>query len=87
MAAITFSSIVFVHGLSGNPESTWKNSITGFLWPKELEAHVPNARILLYGYDVHVHAALLRGRDHIRIKGLTERFLSELVNERVEKDV
>ncbi|OXV06287.1 hypothetical protein Egran_05945 [Elaphomyces granulatus] len=45
--------IVFVHGLSGNPESTWKNSTTGFLWPKELEAHVPNARILLYGYDVH----------------------------------
>jgi hypothetical protein len=82
-ALITVSSIVFVHGLNGHPNSTWRHSTTGFLWPRELVTQVPGARILLYGY---VNAEL-RDSDHIRIRGLAERFLSDLVNERHKEDV
>lgn len=48
-------SIIFVHGLTGDREKTWKtkNAITP--WPQTLlPPKVPNARILTYGYDAYV---------------------------------
>ena len=76
-----------MHGLGGHPDTTWRHPITRFLWPNELVAHVPKARILLYGYESGIHSTLLEGQNLIRLKGLAELFLSDLVNERLEEDV
>ncbi|KAH0428489.1 hypothetical protein CcaCcLH18_09047 [Colletotrichum camelliae] len=47
--------IVFVHGLTGNRENTWKHQGSGTFWPKDLLAQdVVSARIMTYGYDADV---------------------------------
>lgn len=47
------SSIVFVHGLTGNRESTWTCNKT--LWPETLlPTKLPGARILTFGFDADV---------------------------------
>lgn len=43
-------SIVFVHGLTGNRETTWTHKNKNF-WPKELAADIKIARIITFGYD------------------------------------
>jgi pimeloyl-ACP methyl ester carboxylesterase len=49
------SSIVFVHGLTGNRESTWTEPESNTLWPLALlPAEVPSARILTFGYDSNI---------------------------------
>ena len=48
-------SIVFIHGLTGDRESTWtaKGAATG--WPELfLPNDLPEARIITYGYDADV---------------------------------
>ncbi|KAJ4345272.1 uncharacterized protein N0V89_011402 [Didymosphaeria variabile] len=44
--------IVFVHGWNGHPETTWTHSDTKFFWPWDLRKHFPDARVMVYGYDV-----------------------------------
>ena len=48
--------IVFVHGLTGDRERTWTHpDAKGIPWPMEfLPSHLPDARILTYGYDAYV---------------------------------
>jgi hypothetical protein len=52
--------IVFVHGLTGNSYNTWchsndLNDVFDVYWPKHLLAvHIPDARILTFGYDADV---------------------------------
>ncbi|KAH7000621.1 putative SesB-related regulatory protein [Ilyonectria destructans] len=47
--------IVFIHGLSGHRDRTWSAKNGAGPWPKELLApKLPEARIMLYGYDAHV---------------------------------
>lgn len=49
------SSIVFVHGLTGDREKTWKAKNAIAPWPQILlPPRVPNARILSFGYDAYV---------------------------------
>jgi hypothetical protein len=78
-------SIVLLHGLNGSPNSTWKHTSTGFFWPWELRRHIPDSRIMVFGYDADIAPQL--GTNLIRIKGLAEGFLSSLVNKRQEDQV
>lgn len=44
--------IVFVHGLTGNYETTWTASDFGVFWPRDLlPKSVPCCRVLTYGYN------------------------------------
>ncbi|KFY69329.1 hypothetical protein V496_00331 [Pseudogymnoascus sp. VKM F-4515 (FW-2607)] len=45
--------IVFVHGLTGNRETTWTHE-NGVFWPKQLAQDIDTARIMTYGYDADV---------------------------------
>ncbi|KAI9697680.1 MAG: hypothetical protein M1836_004630 [Candelina mexicana] len=48
-------SVVFIHGLTGNRETTWTDPKTGTCWPQaQLPADLPQARIFTYGYDADV---------------------------------
>lgn len=48
-------SIVFVHGLTGNRESTWTDKTAKVFWPKDLLAKdLPKARIITFGYDADI---------------------------------
>ncbi|KAF2477247.1 uncharacterized protein BDR25DRAFT_208408 [Lindgomyces ingoldianus] len=47
--------IIFVHGLTGDREKTWKTKSATDPWPKVLlPSKVPKARILTFGYDAYV---------------------------------
>src|SRR3569833_3045035 len=47
--------ICFVHGLTGNRESTWTAHGQSVPWPKTLlPPKLPNARLLTYGYDAYI---------------------------------
>jgi hypothetical protein len=53
------TSIVFVHGLTGNRETTWTHKQSKTFWPQTLLAHdLPNARILTFGYDADIVGVL-----------------------------
>jgi hypothetical protein len=53
------ASIVFVHGLTGNRETTWTHKQSKTFWPQTLLARdLPNARILTFGYDADIIGAL-----------------------------
>ena len=50
------SSTVAIHGLDGHREKTWtaKNEVN---WLRDLiPEHIPNARILTWGYDANTHS-------------------------------
>jgi hypothetical protein len=52
---LTNTSIVFVHGLTGNRESTWTDKKTGVFWPWQLlKKDIANSRILTFGYDADI---------------------------------
>ena len=55
MANIVLSlSIVFVHGLMGNRDTTWTHANKVF-WPRELAKDIPiAARIMTFGYDADI---------------------------------
>ena len=45
------ASIIAIHGLDGHREDTW-TAENGTLWLRDcLSVDIPNARILVYGYD------------------------------------
>ncbi|KAI0113911.1 hypothetical protein GGR51DRAFT_556409 [Nemania sp. FL0031] len=47
--------ICFVHGLTGDRESTWTHPMNSAPWPKTLlPSKLSRARILTYGYDAYV---------------------------------
>jgi hypothetical protein len=49
------NSIVFVHGLTGNRESTWTDKESGVFWPAHLlKNDIPKTRIMTFGYDADI---------------------------------
>lgn len=47
--------IVFIHGLGGNSFTTWLHKDSRVHWPSQLlKNDVPQARILIFGYDASV---------------------------------
>ncbi|KAH7329701.1 hypothetical protein B0I35DRAFT_404883 [Stachybotrys elegans] len=62
--------VVFVHGLTGNRETTWTDKASDVFWPAHLlKNDTPNARIMTFGYDADVvhfwsMASQNRIRDH-----------------------
>lgn len=54
-AEIAEHSIIFIHGLTGHREKTWKAKGATGPWPKTiLPSRMPNARVLTFGYDAGV---------------------------------
>lgn len=49
------TSIIFVHGLTGDREKTWTAKNAAAPWPCSLlPSKVSNARVLTFGYDAYV---------------------------------
>jgi hypothetical protein len=49
----TDSSIGFVHGLTGNRETTWTDKSSKIFWPRDLlQGDLPDVRIMTFGYNV-----------------------------------
>lgn len=59
LLTLTLRSIIFVHGLTGNRETTWTHKETVTFWPETLLAkELENARILTFGYDADIVGAI-----------------------------
>jgi hypothetical protein len=53
------TSIIFVHGLTGNRETTWTHKQSKTFWPQTLLTRdLPNTRILTFGYDADIVGVL-----------------------------
>ncbi|KAI4087437.1 MAG: hypothetical protein LQ344_006773 [Seirophora lacunosa] len=47
--------IIFIHGLTGNRDSTWQDKKSGTIWPQDLlPGDMPKARVVTFGYDADV---------------------------------
>lgn len=73
-----------VHGLGGNPSSTWKHE-SGYFWPWELRNFVPDARVMLFGYDADIAQGL--SSNLALIKDFASCLLGSLVNKRQDDQV
>ncbi|KAH6668689.1 hypothetical protein B0J14DRAFT_546785 [Halenospora varia] len=61
--------IVFVHGLTGNRDTTWTHS-DGAFWPSLLKEAHPTAKIMTFGYDADVVALWgMAGSNRLRDHG------------------
>ncbi|KAK3377154.1 hypothetical protein B0T24DRAFT_511186, partial [Lasiosphaeria ovina] len=71
-------SIVFIHGLTGDRERTWRAEEASSPWPQILlPSIIPNARILTFGYDAYV-ADWRRVVSESRISNYAWKLLTEL---------
>lgn len=62
--SLTPRSIVFVHGLTGDRERTWRHEEEQLPWPQTLlPQKIPNCRVFTFGYDAYV--ADLKGLDRM----------------------
>lgn len=74
--------ICFIHGLTGNRESTWTAKGQDAPWPTLLLGPIPSARLLTYGFNAyfmkkaHVPPSTNRLLDHAK------NFLLDLTNDR-----
>lgn len=79
-------SVIFVHGLTGDSEETWKSKNAVLPWPQTLlPAKIPQVRVLTFGYDANV--ADWRGMvSKNRIGDHAKNLLSSLATYREEDD-
>jgi hypothetical protein len=71
-------SIVALHGLNGHAFHSWEyrdNSGGSFMWLRDnLPERIPDARIMIYGYNANVISDVSTGR----IRTFSETFLEKL---------
>ncbi|KAK3175568.1 hypothetical protein K4F52_010160 [Lecanicillium sp. MT-2017a] len=73
--------ICFVHGLTGNRDSTWTAHEQSVPWPASLlPSHLPRARLLTYGYDAYVVRGSVASRN--RLLDHATNLVSDLTNDR-----
>ncbi|KAJ5159680.1 uncharacterized protein N7482_006684 [Penicillium canariense] len=73
---MTIVILIFVHGLTGDYEQTWKAENAADPWPKSLlPSIITNARLLTFGYDANVI-----GKGQVSENGLREHAMA-LVND------
>ncbi|KAK4113214.1 hypothetical protein N656DRAFT_789252 [Canariomyces notabilis] len=74
--------ICFVHGLTGNRESTWTARGQSAPWPKTLlPSKLSGARILTYGYDAYIVRKAVAGSN--RLIDHATNLLNDLTTDRV----
>jgi hypothetical protein len=75
---ISLHSIVALHGLNGHAYRSWEhrdNDGGSFMWLRDsLPEHIPDARIMIYGYNANVLSDVSTGR----IRTYSETFLEKL---------
>ena len=73
--------ICFVHGLTGNRDSTWTASKQSKPWPAMLlPSKLPHARLLTWGYDAYVVQASVTSKN--RLTDHAVNLLIDLTNDR-----
>lgn len=79
--------VVFVHGLNGDPHSTWTSTPSNVFWPADLLPQFvedQKARVLVYGYDADVTSLASGGTTKDKIHNHSERLVADLfANRRV----
>lgn len=74
--------ICFVHGLTGNRDSTWTASQKSTPWPTMLlPPKLPRARLLTWGYDAYVVQASVASKNRLIDHAMN--LLNDLTNDRV----
>jgi hypothetical protein len=80
------TSILFIHGLTGDREKTWTAKNTSEPWPRTLlPSKVPNARVLTFGYNAYV-ADWRELVSQVRIGNHAMNLLTTLVSYREDDD-
>ena len=74
---VTCDSLVFLHGLNGRPDRTWRSDT--FFWPAELD--LQGARVMLFGYDADIFSHQ-SGVNTMRIRDIGSDLLGTLTNHR-----
>lgn len=75
-------SIVAIHGLNGHAFKTWTDQ-DGHMWLRDsLPHHIPNSRIMTYGYD----SALRHTKSKLHLNDFAQDLLSWLDRERQEPE-
>ncbi|KIW68048.1 hypothetical protein PV04_04018 [Phialophora macrospora] len=76
--------VIFVHGLTGNRNTTWTHRVEETPWPKSvLSSSIPSARLLTYGYDAYPARAGHR-TGHSKLRDHAQNFVHEFAARRSE---
>ncbi|KAH6656115.1 hypothetical protein BKA67DRAFT_676176 [Truncatella angustata] len=77
--------ICFVHGITGNRDTTWTAPGRAIAWPPDfLPAKLPEARLLTFGYDAYIVQKTVASSN--RLVDHAANLLNDLTNERSSPD-
>ncbi|KAL9623718.1 MAG: hypothetical protein Q9160_001948 [Pyrenula sp. 1 TL-2023] len=80
----TSVDIVFLHGFTGDSQSTWLDKKSGVYWPKDLlPEDIPTARVLSFGYEADV-TKLFGPVSQNTLRNHAENFINDLADKRAD---